>query len=130
MRAKFVFDCQPGKDKQPDAQPGNSQQGNETTPGRRGGLAAPVGEPSPTSKGQFIACPVKETRTEVTTPLPQPWWNTPQIGRLERVSVQTIAGNRTLVCEYWAYGRSVSIMRAFPEGATGCSAEGSGFRCR
>jgi hypothetical protein len=89
-----------------------------------------AGELSATSKGSFIACPVKETRTEVTTPLPQPWWNTPQIGKLERVSVQTIAGNQTLVCEYWAYGRSVSIMRAFPEGATHCSAEGSGFLCR
>jgi hypothetical protein len=85
---------------------------------------------TPSAKGQFIACPVKETRTEVTTPLPQPWWNTPQIGKLERVSVQTIGGNRTLVCEYWAYGRTVSIMRRFPEGTTDCSAEGSGFSCR
>lgn len=80
-------------------------------------------------KRQFVACPVKETRTEVTTPLPQPWWNTPQIGKLERVSVQTIGGNRTLVCEYWAYGRTVSIMRGFPEGTTDCSAEGNGFLC-
>jgi hypothetical protein len=87
-------------------------------------------EPSQTTKGQFIACPVKETRTEVTTPLPQPWWNTPQVGNLERVSVQTIGGNRTLVCEYQAYGRTVSIMRRFPEGATDCTAEGDGFMCR
>jgi hypothetical protein len=89
----------------------------------------PVGQPSPTTKGQFVACPVKETRTEVTTPLPQPWWNTPQIGKLERVSVQTIGGNRTLVCEYWAYSRTVSIMREFPEGMTDCTAEGNGFLC-
>jgi hypothetical protein len=82
-----------------------------------------------TTKGQFIACPVKEMRTEVTTPLPQPWWNTPQIGNLERVSVQTIGGNQTLVCEYSAYGRTVSIMRRFPEGATNCTAEGDGFTC-
>jgi hypothetical protein len=84
---------------------------------------------TPSAKGQFIACPVKEMRTEVTTPLPQPWWNTPQLGKLERVSVQTIGGNRTLVCEYSAYGRTVSIMREFPEGATDCSAEGDGFWC-
>jgi hypothetical protein len=83
---------------------------------------------SQTPKG-FIACPVKEARTEVTTPLPRPWWNTPQIGKLERVSVQTIGGNRTLVCEYWAYGGTVGIMRLFPEGATDCSAEGDGFQC-
>ena len=104
----------------------NAQNAN----GRISSLTANVAEPSPGSKGQFIACPVKETRTEVTTPLPQPWWNTPQVGKLERVSVETIGGNRTLVCEYWAYGRSVGIMRAFPEGATDCSAEGSGFLCR
>src|SRR5947209_1264121 len=92
-------------------------------------LRAPGVGPSQTIKGQFIACPVKETRTEVTTSLPQPWWNTPQIGNLERVSVQTIGGNRTLVCEYSAYGRTVSIMRRFPEGTTDCTAEDDGFMC-
>jgi hypothetical protein len=96
----------------------------------RGFLAVHGGETSPTSPKQFIACPVKETRTEVTTTLPQPWWNTPQLGRLERVSVQTIAGNQTLVCEYRAYGRTVGIMRLFPEGATVCSAADNGFQCR
>ena len=92
-------------------------------------LLALGGEPAQTTKGQFIACPVKEMRTEVTTPLPQPWWNTPQVGALERVSVQTIGGNRTLICEYQAYGRTVSVMRGFPEGATDCTAEGNGFTC-
>ena len=131
-KATFVIDCQAGKEKQPDAQPagGRQEKGAEASQKALPNLAAAVGEPSQTSKGSFIACPVKETRTEVTTPLPKPWWNTPQIGKLERVSVQTIAGNQTLVCEYWAYGRSVSIMRAFPEGATDCAAEGNGFRCR
>jgi len=131
-QAKFVIDCKPGKEKQPNAQPTDSQQNKEAGAYQKQlpNLAAPVGEPYPTTKGQFIACPVKEARTEVTTPLPEPWWITPQIGKLERVSVQTIGGNRTLVCEYWAYGRTVPIMRAFPEGATDCSAEGNGFRCR
>ena len=119
-RAAFKGTCR----KEPPAQ-NNSQ---NATGGIRS-LTATVAEPSQTPKGQFVACPVKETRTEVTTPLPQPWWNTPQIGKLERVSVQTIGGNRTLVCEYWAYGRTVSIMRAFPEGATDCSAGGNGFQC-
>jgi hypothetical protein len=130
-KAKFVIDCQAGKEKQPDAQPedGRKEKGAEAYPKELPNIAAPVGDLSPT-KGQFIACPIKETRTEVTTTLPQPWWNTPQIGKLERVSVQTIGGNRTLVCEYWAYGRTVSIMRLFPEGATDCSAEGNGFQCR
>ena len=81
-----------------------------------------------TSKG-FIACPLKQARTEVTTPLPEPWWNTPRVGKLERVSVQTIGGNQTLVCEYWAYGRTVSIMRLFPAGTTSCTPAGTGFDC-
>jgi hypothetical protein len=107
-----------------------SQNNSQNATGRISPLTATVAEPSQTAKGQFVACPVKEARTEVTTPLPEPWWITPQIGKLERVSVQTIGGNRTLVCEYWAYGRTVGIMRAFPEGATDCSAESNGFRCR
>jgi uncharacterized surface protein with fasciclin (FAS1) repeats len=90
---------------------------------------APFPELSATAKGQFVACPLKESRTEVTTSLPEPWWNTPQIGSLERTSVQTIGGNRTLVCEYSAYGRTVNVMRLFPEGTTDCAAEGNGFQC-
>jgi len=84
----------------------------------------------PTPKEEFVSCPVEEVRTEVTTPLPKPWWNTPQVGKLERVSIQAIGGNKTLVCEYWAYGRTVSIMRRFPESTTDCFPEGNGFRCR
>ncbi len=90
-----------------------------------GGPGAPAAMP----RGEFIACPVTEARTEVTTSLPEGWWNTPQIGELHRVNVQTIGGNRTLVCEYRAHGGSVSIMRAFPRGARDCSVEGNGFRC-
>lgn len=130
-RARFGIDCQPGKEKQPASQRAEDQQDNsQNATGGIGSLAAPVNEPSPPSKGQLIACPVKETRTEVTTALPRPWWNTPQVGKLERVSMQTIGGDRTLVCEYWAYGRTVGVMRGLPEGTTDCSAEGNGFRCR
>lgn len=106
-----------------------SQNNSQIATGGIRSLTATVSEPSQTAKGEFIGCPLKEARTEMTTPLPEPWWITPQIGRLERVSVQTIGGNRTLVCEYWAYDRTVGIMRAFPAGATDCSAEGNGFRC-
>jgi hypothetical protein len=127
-KARFNIDCKPGKEKQPEE--GRKKNGAEAYQKELSNLAGPVGELSATSYGSFIPCPVKEARTEVTTPLPEQWWMTPQIGKLERVSVQTIGGNRTLVCEYWAYGRTVGIMRAFPEGATDCSAEGNGFRCR
>lgn len=102
---------------------------NELESGRAFFKGTCLKETTSQNNSQFIACPVPEARTEVTTPLPKPWWNTPQIGKLERVSVQAIGGNKTLVCEYWAYARTVSIMRTFPEGATDCSAEGNGFRC-
>ena len=126
-KAKFDMDCKSGKEKQPED--GQKEKRAEVYQKELPSLAGPVGELSATSYGSFIPCPVKEARTEMTTRLPAPWWNTPQIGKLERVSVQTIGGNRTLVCEYWAYGRTVGIMRTFPEGATDCSAAGNGFRC-
>jgi hypothetical protein len=132
-RANFDIDCQLGKGKQPDAQPVDRRHDTLIEAPQTelpNPATAVIGEPFAISKGQLIACPVKEVRTEVTTPLPKPWWNTPQIGKLERVSVQTIGGKRTLVCEYWAYGRTVSIMREVPKGATNCSAEGNGFLCR
>lgn len=131
-KAKFVIDCKPGKEKQLDAQPenGRKEKGAEAYQKELPNLAGPVGKPSAPLYGAFIPCPLKEARTEVTTPLPEPWWTTPQVGKLEQVSVQTIGGNRTLVCQYWAYGRTVGIMRAFPKGAIDCSTEGNGFRCR
>jgi hypothetical protein len=106
-----------------------SQGRRRSTADRIISLLGPAVDPPQPAKALYVACPVKETRTEVTTPLPKPWWNTPQIGRLERVSVQTIGGARTLVCEYSADGRSVSLMREFPEGATECTVEGDGFSC-
>jgi hypothetical protein len=131
-KARFDMDCESGKEKQPDAQPARGRKAKWAAAYQKElpNLVGPVGELSATSYGSFIPCPLIEARTEVTTRLPEPWWNTPQVGKLERVSVQTIGGNRTLVCEYWAYGRTVGIMRVFPEGATDCSAEGNGFRCR
>lgn len=79
---------------------------------------------------QEVRCPVAEARTEITTPLPKPWWNTPQVGKLESVSVEVIGGQKTLVCHYWAYGTKVSVMRLFPAGAHECSASGDHFVCR
>jgi hypothetical protein len=127
--ASFDIDCQSGEGKPPARQARRSQE-TQNKVERITSLAVSVNQPSFSSEGQFVACPLKEARTEVTTPLLKPWWNTPQIGALERVSVQTIGGNETLVCEYWAYDRTVSIMRTFPKGASDCSTEGRGFRCR
>ncbi len=84
----------------------------------------------PAAAQDKIMCPAAEVQTEITTRLPKPWWNTPQVGKLESVSVQVIAGEKTLMCSYWAYGTKVGVMRKFPEGARDCRAIGNHFECR
>jgi hypothetical protein len=97
------------------------------------GLAGQVkhqqGPQSPDALGE-IPCPVPEIRAEITTKLPKPWWNTPQIGRFESAEVQVIGGKQTLVCQYHAYATRVSVMRLFPEGTHECRASGNRFTCR
>src|SRR5204863_1386586 len=65
---------------------------------------------------QVIPCPVPEAHTEIVTPIPSPWWQTPQVGRLTGTSIETIGGKTTLVCKYWAYGTNASFMRLPPKG--------------
>ena len=84
----------------------------------------------PQTPAQEVQCPVPEVRTEITTRLPKPWWNTPQDGKLQATAIQTIGGQKTLVCRYWAYGTQVSVMRLFPEGTHECSAISDHFVCR
>jgi len=96
----------------------------------RPNLLGPIPLAQAAGSDEFIACPVREARTEITTPLPPPWSNTPQVGRLTGLKIERIGGQNTLVCTYAAYDTSVSIMRAFPAGKTQCTGEGHGFRCR
>jgi hypothetical protein len=96
---------------------------------------APGQNPKPASPQQAVLqqqvqCPVPEVRTEITTRLPKPWWNTPQVGKLQGLAVQDIGGQKTLVCRYWAYGTQVSVMRLFPEGTHACSPVSDHFVCR
>jgi hypothetical protein len=77
-----------------------------------------------------IPCPLKSVRVEILTEIPKPWWQTPQEGGVVRASVETIAGAPTLVCHYQAYGHSVPVMRAFPEGVKTCAPKGNAFYCR
>lgn len=76
-----------------------------------------------------ISCPADQVRTEITTPLPGPWWQTPQVGNLQNTRIATIGGETTLVCEYRAYGTTVSVMRHPPERFQDCSAHRGGFTC-
>jgi hypothetical protein len=96
------------------------------------GLVPAVGQrnKAPNATSNDISCPVAEVRTEITTRLPKPWWNTPQEGKLLSTEIQVIAGEKTLVCHYSAYGTQVNVMRKFPEGARDCKATGKQFECR
>jgi len=90
--------------------------------GQRNGLAA--------QNQNEVMCPVTEVKTEITTNLPKPWWNTPQVGKLQSVGIQVIAGERTLVCHYSAYGTQVGVMRKFPEGIHDCKIVDKHFECK
>ena len=61
-----------------------------------------------------IYCPVSEVTTEITTPIPSPWWQTPQVGGLVETRIEWIGGQPTLMCLYWAYGSSVAVMHLAP----------------
>lgn len=84
----------------------------------------------PDRSAGFIACPLDKARTDIVTALPEPWWSTPQIGKLEGTRISAIAGKKTLVCEYWAYGKTVSVMRLPPDDKPDCTAKPTGFECR
>jgi len=73
-----------------------------------------------------IDCPLTQVRREITTPLPEGWWNTPIVDNLSGTEVQVIGGRRTLVCRY---GPAGSIMRLEPR-RRDCVATRRGFDCR
>jgi hypothetical protein len=73
-----------------------------------------------------IDCPLTQVRREITTQLPEGWWNTPSVDQLSGTEVQTIGGRRTLVCKY---GQSGQIMRLEPR-RRDCVARRGGFDCR
>ncbi len=75
-----------------------------------------------------IDCPVTQVRTEITTPLSDGWWQTPQVGNLQSTKIGKVGGKDTLMCGYWAYGKTVYIMKEAPEGAN-CTADATGFSC-
>jgi len=73
-----------------------------------------------------IDCPLTQVRREITSQLPDGWWNTPSIDYLSGTEVQTIGGRRTLVCKY---GQSGQIMRLEPR-RRDCVPRRGGFDCR
>lgn len=77
----------------------------------------------------FIACPLQQIETKVKTALPAGWWDTPQVGKLQNTQIMNIGGKQTLQCFYWAYDKSIPLMKLAPEGKT-CSAVQGGFSCQ
>lgn len=76
-----------------------------------------------------IDCPLQQARTEITSNLPDGWWQTPQVGRLTETKLANIGGDPVLMCGYQAYGDTVFILRKAPEGAT-CETTATGFFCQ
>jgi hypothetical protein len=90
-----------------------------------------IDPPLPPVSSVNVFCPISSARTEMVTPLPEGWWQTPQVGSLVSVGIQTIGGEQTMVCRYGAYGTQVSVMRRFPEGRRDCRVTGTNrFTCR
>lgn len=76
-----------------------------------------------------IECPLDQARTEITSPLPSGWWQTPQMGRLQETRIDNIGGDRTLMCGYWAFGKTVYIMQKAPASMS-CNKDARGFTCQ
>ncbi len=74
-----------------------------------------------------IYCPVNEVTTEITTPIPSPWWQTPQGGGLVETRIEWVGGEPTLMCLYGAYGTTVAVMHLAPN--ADCQAVTGGFEC-
>jgi hypothetical protein len=90
-----------------------------------------IDPPLPPVSSINVFCPMETARTEMVSSLPEGWWQTPQVGRLLSLGIQTIGGEQTMVCRYSAYGTQVSVMRRFPEGRSDCRVSGPNrFTCR
>jgi hypothetical protein len=90
-----------------------------------------IDPPLPPVSSVNVFCPMETARTEMVSSLPEGWWQTPQVGRLLSLGIQTIGGEQTMVCRYGAYGTQVSVMRKFPEGRRDCRVTGTNrFTCR
>jgi hypothetical protein len=95
-----------------------------------GGILIDPPIPAPLSSIN-VSCPIETARTEMVSRLPEGWWQTPQLGRLVSLGIQTIGGQQTMVCRYKAYDTQVSVMKLFPEGRSDCRVTGTNrFTCR
>jgi hypothetical protein len=75
-----------------------------------------------------ISCPTQQVRREVTTNLPNGWWNTPLISNLSDTRVIEIGGRKSLQCLYGPNGAGGAIQRYAPDNQI-CTATPGGFNC-
>ena len=73
---------------------------------------------------EYIACPLDEIETDVTTRKPSEWWSTPQVGRLQATNIIWMGDRPVLLCNYGVG----SVMREAPPDSD-CRAVARGFRC-
>jgi hypothetical protein len=62
-------------------------------------LAVALGSAA-TARADYVPCPVKEARWDVTTPLPDPWDFTVQVGTLSEQVGAFINGKEWIICRY------------------------------
>jgi hypothetical protein len=85
---------------------------------------------------EFVACPLKNVATAITTPIPAPWWTTGQSELpLKNVRVDIVGGRNVLRCDYlaaWVGNSTLGVVRHYPTGRTVCRAVPTrvGFLCR
>lgn len=78
------------------------------------------------AQSETIRCPLDQIRSEVTTALPDGWWNTPMVFSLREARMTEISGRKALICDY---GPSGTIQRYAPDRSE-CRAIPTGFECR
>jgi hypothetical protein len=81
------------------------------------------------SAEQHVMC-LKQIQVDVTSKLPDGFWQTPQVGNLINKKMENIGGKMTLMCGYRVYNTTVFIMHAVPEGTKACKPDMHGFVCK
>ena len=81
------------------------------------------------SAEQHVMC-LKQVKAEVTSQLPEGFWQTPQTGNLVKKQIGNIGGKPTLMCGYKVYNTTVFIMHDMPAGAGSCRPDPHGFVCK
>ena len=78
---------------------------------------------------QHVMC-LKQVQVDITSKLPDGFWQTPQVGNLVKKQLGNIGGKQTLMCGYKVYNSIAFIMHEMPAGTQSCKADVHGFVCK